>query len=116
MDTKKKKVLQALEKLDGHISQACKGAGISRSIFYLWKDQDKEFADAVEEIVEASIDLVEGKLMEKIKDGDTTCIIFFLKTRGKDRGYVERQEVTGKNGAPIALTTYRLPDGTEIEM
>ena len=27
-----------------------------------------------------------------------TAIIFFLKTRAKNRGYVERQEITGKDG------------------
>jgi hypothetical protein len=37
-------------------------------------------------------DLAEMKLIENIKTGDTTSIIFRLKTKGRDRGYVERLE------------------------
>ena len=38
-------------------------------------------------------DLTEMKLIENIKNGDTTAIIFRLKTRAKSRGYVERHDV-----------------------
>jgi hypothetical protein len=39
--------------------------------------------------------------MKLIKDGNVAATIFFLKTQGKRRGYIERQEVTGAEGAPI---------------
>lgn len=32
---------------------------------------------------------------------DASAVIFFLKSKGKKRGYVERNEVTGKDGAPV---------------
>ena len=34
------------------------------------------------------------------EDRNTTALIFFLKTQGKGRGYTERHEVTGADGAP----------------
>ena len=37
--------------------------------------------------------MAESKLMENINGNDNTSIIFFLKTKGKKRGYVEKQEV-----------------------
>jgi len=52
---------------------------------------------------EKMIDNVESKLYSKALDGDTTAMIFFLKTQGKGRGYVERQEVTGANGGAIIV-------------
>ncbi|PKM70616.1 MAG: PBSX family phage terminase large subunit, partial [Firmicutes bacterium HGW-Firmicutes-18] len=39
------------------------------------------------------VDNVESVLYNKALEGDTTSVIFFLKTQGKGRGYVERQEV-----------------------
>jgi hypothetical protein len=50
------------------------------------------------------VDVAESKLMAKIDAGDTTAIIFFLKTQGKGRGYVERQEVTGAEGNAIEVS------------
>ena len=39
------------------------------------------------------MDFVESKLHKQIKDDNTTATIFYLKTKGKKRGYVERREV-----------------------
>ena len=40
-----------------------------------------------------------------MKEGDTTMIIFYAKTQMKDRGYTERQEITGKDGASLINPT-----------
>jgi hypothetical protein len=48
-------------------------------------------------------DFAESKLFSEIKDGNITAIIFFLKTQAKDRGYIERSEVTGADGAAVTL-------------
>jgi hypothetical protein len=50
---------------------------------------------------------------------DTSAVIFFLKTRGKKRGYVERNEVTGKDGTPVvpqavSFTIEVLPSGPPL--
>jgi transposase-like protein len=99
MKTKKNKetFLKVFEDKGANISEACKGLGISRTTFYEWVKKDKKFANQIEEIKESLIDYVEDKLMENIKKGDTTSIIFFLKTRGKSRGYTERQEIEHTN-------------------
>ena len=57
---KKEKLLKALEETQGLIYHACKKAGnISRSTYYRYMREDKEFAKAVEDIKEAQIDYVE---------------------------------------------------------
>jgi hypothetical protein len=88
----KKNLLKALEKTLGNISQACKMTGLSRMTYNNYKNEDEEFANAVKEINESAIDFVESKLFENIEMNRETSIIFFLKTRGKQRGYIETKE------------------------
>ena len=47
------------------------------------------------------VDMIEGVLYQKAAAGEIAAVIFFLKTQGKDRGYTERQEVTGEDGKPL---------------
>ncbi len=58
--------------------------------------------NAVDEARECVTDLAESQLYKKIAEGDLTAIIFYLKTRGKARGYVERQELTGRDGQELS--------------
>lgn len=96
-------MLEALEKSLGIVTTAAKSVGIDRSTHYKWMDSDPEYRAAVEGIAEMAIDFAESKLHKKIADGDTTAIIFFMKTKAKKRGYVERQEIQheGNAEAPI---------------
>jgi hypothetical protein len=69
-------------------------------------------AEAIRETVERNLDMAESKLIGAINLGNLTAIIFYLKTKGKDRGYVERQEQSGPDGAPLQqqATLVILPD------
>ena len=89
MDKIKKKLLKYLNEGKGIISYACQKAGVSRQTFYNYKKDDGEFAAAVDEINEGIIDVVESKLLTQINDNNLTAIIFYLKTKGRNRGYVE---------------------------
>ena len=99
MDNNKKEILTALEKYNGIVTNACGSIGLPRSTYYKWLSEDSDFKEAVNEIQEVAIDFVEGKLMQKISGDDIlgvppsdTAIIFYLKTKGKHRGYIERIE------------------------
>jgi len=89
----KKAMLDALEKSLGVVTSACKSVGIGRTTHYMWMQNDKEYKMAVDGIQDVAIDFAESQLHKQIKDGNSTATIFFLKTKGKKRGYVERQEV-----------------------
>lgn len=112
MDSRKKEVLDALEDSKGIVTVACHNTNTPRSTFYKWVSEDAEFKAAVDDIQEVAIDYVEGKLFEKIngvtvkqkgtEDDEEktyslppsdTAIIFYLKTKAKKRGYVEKTEV-----------------------
>jgi len=89
----KKAMLEALEQSLGVVTTAARKVGIGRTTHYLWMNEDKEYKAAVDSISDIAIDFAESQLHKQIKDGNSTSTIFFLKTKGKKRGYVERQEI-----------------------
>jgi len=53
---------------------------------------------------EAVLDLAESTLVKSIRDGDVQSAKWILSTKGKERGYTERQELTGADGKePITI-------------
>lgn len=121
----KKALLTVLAKTKGIVLTACQSVGISRTQFYNYVNSDEKFAARVAEIQEEAIDFVESKLMEKINgitllgkgsSGEDeedptytlppsdTAIIFYLKTKGKKRGYVERTEVENSGTVQVDIS------------
>jgi hypothetical protein len=91
--TLKKAMIEALEKSLCVVTSACKQVGINRSTHYEWIKNDPEYADQVKNLENIVLDFAESQLHKQIKDGNTTATIFLLKTKGKSRGYIERQEL-----------------------
>lgn len=89
---RKQAALLAYEKTMGNISATCKEVGISRETFYRWMREDKKFETKVSEIGEANIDFAETVLLKNIREGKETSLIFYLKTKGRERGYIEKIE------------------------
>ena len=89
----KKALLSALESSLGVVTMACRSVGVSRVTFYKYVNEDAEFAAAVADIEDIALDFAESQLHKQIKEGNTTATIFFLKTKGKRRGYVETANV-----------------------
>jgi len=103
MNTQQKKqdMLIALEKTLGVVTTAARQIGIERTTHYYWMKEDEDYKKAVQSIDDVALDFAESKLHSLIQNDDTAATIFYLKTKGKKRGYVERQELTGNEGAPI---------------
>jgi hypothetical protein len=97
------KMIAALEKAHGYVSAACTELGCSRDHFYKKVKEFVTVQKAMDEIREKRTDYVESKMMKLIDDLNPTMIIFYLKTQAKNRGYVERHEVTGADGASIKI-------------
>ena len=104
---KQGKFLVVYEKSMGNISVACGKSNVSRSTFYRWVEASQDFKNQIEAINESNIDYVESKLFSSIGDKNIAAIIFFLKTKGKHRGYVERveQELTLNPFTELMQTT-----------
>ena len=97
----KKQLVAALEKSLGIVTTACKEVGISRWTFYNYYKEDEDFKKQVDEISEMSLDFTESKLLKLIKDENPAAILFYLKCKGKKRGYIERTEINMSNDKPI---------------
>ena len=93
MDTNKGKetFLEAFDKNLGNIKASCKASNIARATYYLWRGKDQDFANAADEVFEGIKDMAETQLAAAIAKGRTAELIFFLKTKCKDRGYIERE-------------------------
>jgi len=100
-DINKKAMIAALEKSLGIVTSACKIVGISRNTFYNYCKDDKIFKAKVDDIENIALDFAESKLHNMIASENTAAVIFYLKTKGKKRGYIERNEVTGAEGSQI---------------
>ena len=90
---KKNTFLKFLKEGMGIVSYACDKTNISRQTFYNWKENDDDFAQQAEDIQETTVDMAESKLLPSINEGNVAAIIFYLKTKGKKRGYVEQHDV-----------------------
>ena len=101
-DTKKGLMLEALEKSLGIVSTACKMVDISRQTHYAWLKADEEYKKAVDSIQDGVLDFAESHLYKLVKEGNPAATIFFLKTKGKKRGYIERQEIEVTEKKPLS--------------
>lgn len=95
--TKKELMLEALKKHLNIVTTACKEVGIDRSTHYDWLKSDSDYKAKVEALDDVVLDFAESKLHQSINNGSDTATIFFLKTKGKKRGYIEKQEITQTN-------------------
>lgn len=97
MDEKKKFLLDALRDNYGIVKYATDLLGSSRQTFYDYLNSDEDFKKGYEGIREECTDFVEKKLFEVINEGHTNSIQFYLRTRGKERGYQENMINTNLN-------------------
>lgn len=109
-DMLKKQMIDAMEKSLGIVTIACRNVGIHRSTFYDWMNNDPEFKKLVDDVSEITLDFAESELHKQIRDGSTAATIFYLKTKGKKRGFIERSEIDMNTNQPdfSGLTTQQI--------
>jgi hypothetical protein len=105
-DISKEAFIIAYKENFGNITIACESAGVGRGQYKSWCDKDPDFRQRLAEIEpeEIMLDFGEHKLMERIAKGDTLATMFLLKTKGKRRGYIERQEVAHEGDVVKQIT------------
>lgn len=77
--------------------------------------------DMAESVIYGNINAAYAKLKANEKAGirgetvDSADAKWLLSRKGKDRGYVERQEVTGKDGGPVIVINWDSDESTDTD-
>lgn len=101
-----------------HVGESAKAAGVGRVTVYDHRKRHPDFAEAWDEAKTVGADTLEDEAVRRARDGwdepvfyqgehvstirkfSDTLLIFLLKGAKPDK-YRERQELTGKDGAPL---------------
>tara|TARA_R110000824_G_scaffold227945_2_gene415757 strand:+ start:828 stop:1223 length:396 start_codon:yes stop_codon:yes gene_type:complete len=86
------------------VTQSCNQSNVSRAMYYRWLEQEL-FNQAVEETKETTKDFGEHALYKLIKEGNPSAVIFFNKTKNKNRGYIEKTELEHSGSGRIEIVT-----------
>ena len=86
-------LIELISKYKGFVTAVCKAADMSRQNFYKRMHKSEEIQDALFNAREEIIDMAESKLIRLIEELNPQAIMFALKTIGRDRGYIEKQEI-----------------------
>lgn len=86
-------ILGALKACGGKVYLAAERLGCSPNTIKNHAAKNKEIEDYILDQRTKVVDIAELKFQQAIQNGEHWAIAMALKTLGKDRGYVERQEI-----------------------
>jgi len=118
---KKRLILKHFVGAAGNVTALCDQAKICRYTYYQWIKEDPEYAAALEERQEGLLDFAESALFGLMKDKVPSSIIFYLKTKGRKRGYVEHVEhsipdgIQSTHNITLKITHTRQDDSEMID-
>ena len=97
----KKTVMKALERTKGSAYLAAESLGVSHQLVYDYIHKYPE-VKAIQQLHKGKlVDVGVLKLTEAVYRGEQWAVKYVLSTLGKERGFTERQEVTGPEGGDI---------------
>ncbi len=112
-------VAAALVQLKGNISAVARRFKVDRSSVQELIGKRPALQQVLRDAREGRLDDAEDSLDRAVLEAQGWAVCFILKTLGKSRGYVERHEITGKDGDAIPVTFIEInrvgADRTEVE-
>jgi len=93
----------ALRERRGHITLAADKLGVKYETLRKRVDRSPTLQAIISEFQTRRVDNAELALDAAVLRGEPWAVALVLKTLGKGRGYVERQEVTGKDGGELVI-------------
>ena len=96
-------IIEALQATKGMVFLASKKLGCSHQTVYNYLERHPTVRRAKEAEDGHFGDLCELKLFDAANRGESWAVQFALRTKFKQRGYIERQEITGADGGSINI-------------
>jgi hypothetical protein len=112
----KGEVIRALEAQGGRLTYAAKELNIHFRTLKRYINENDDVKEALIAIEEAMLDAAEATLREAIEEGNLKATIFYLKTKGKRRGYAEhdKQDIN-KLMQPVAIVYHSPRDPARLQ-
>jgi len=96
-------IVNAIKTTNGMVYLAARQLGCNPQTIYNRMAKSETIRQAVDDSRGELIDISEQKLRIAVLNGEPWAVAMVLKTIGKHRGYVERQEVTGADGGAVIV-------------
>lgn len=101
------RVEKALRKYNGILSLSAEACGVARTTLYRFIEKHPHLKEVRTEVDENLLDVAESNVVSALSEADMKTTRWYLERKGKDRGYVTRQEQTGKDGTPLQVTSIK---------
>lgn len=105
-----KQILNAVSQSKGLVFLAAKHLGCTPSTIHHRAQKNPKIRECIEDERGWILDFAESKLLQAVKGGEAWAVCFLLKTQGKQRGYVERQEVKAETKVAMVNNIEELTD------
>jgi hypothetical protein len=100
---KKAQVIEALHAQKGAVYLAAEALGVSHTTVYNWINRSPDVKEIKDWYDGQLVDVAELGLRSEVFSQSPWAIKYVLSTKGKDRGYSERTELTGVDEEPIQI-------------
>ena len=106
-------IIEGLNSVNGMVYLAARKIGCNPQTIYNRMKTNAAIREACDNARGELIDISEQKLRAAVMNGEPWAVALVLKTLGKHRGYVERQEVTGADGGAIIVDWDSIDDSNK---
>lgn len=96
-------LIEAIRKTRGLLYLASNVLGVNHVTLSSLIEKDPELAEIWKEEKGKTLDRAEAKLMQAVDKGEQWAITMILRTLGRERGYVERQEVASMSHVKLEI-------------
>ena len=99
-----KQIEEAIRKNGGWLTFAAKAVDLSYRQILRRVAQSERLQKVRDEVRERYLDIAESALITAVRRGEAWAVCFYLKCKGKGRGYIERESVVASDVRPPVET------------